>query len=92
MTVIIAGTGYFSMSYIVNEYEKGINEDVVQLQAATEAQNSLGLAVQTFKDYLLRKDEKYIKAFPEHEGNIEKQVEVFAKFATDADEKADLDT
>lgn len=91
-TVIVAGTGYFSMSYIVKEYEKSLNENAAQLQAATEAQNYLGLAVQAFKDYLLRKDEKYIKQFPEYEGNIEKQIEIFAKFSTDADEKAALDT
>jgi len=88
--VIVAGTttAFFSLSYMVNGYEGLSADDGVQREAAMEGQVQLGLAVQAYKNYLVRKDDKYVQEFKDAVDKIKTQAAKFDKLVADAEEKA----
>ncbi|MBZ0158321.1 MAG: methyl-accepting chemotaxis protein [Alphaproteobacteria bacterium] len=87
-TVIIVGTAcaYFSLSYLVNGFERLTSDDGVQRIASMEAQVQLGLAVQNYKNYLIRKDDGQIKGFRDSLERLRKQISIFEGLVEDAEE------
>jgi methyl-accepting chemotaxis protein len=65
LVFLVAGTvlGYVSLEYATKSYTGLVKDDVAQLQAGMEAQVQYGLAVRAFKNYLIRRETKYIDEF-----------------------------
>ncbi len=84
---IITGLSAFVITNLINKNEQLVNEEVAQVNAAMDAQDRLGLAVQAYKDYLLRKDDKYVQGFRTRVGEIDKSLADYLKNAS-GEEKA----
>ncbi|OGU14530.1 MAG: hypothetical protein A2076_01540 [Geobacteraceae bacterium GWC2_53_11] len=59
-------------------YQEMFRTDYHQVELSQGALNHLGLAVQSFKDYLMRKDTKYIEEFKQHVAAIENSLKEYA--------------
>ncbi|SNB46529.1 methyl-accepting chemotaxis protein [Geobacter sp. DSM 9736] len=87
LLVATAVACYTSMS-TRHGYEDLIETDIAQMSAADSAENELGLAVQAYKNYLLRKDEKYVEEFRRANGAIEGHLKAYQKTAEGEEQKA----
>ncbi len=83
--VIVSLTAFFSLRSITHEYHEMAETDVKQSEASMDSQVQLGLAVQSFKNLLIRGDEKYIKEFDEHVKKIEASLVVYEKVSDKAE-------
>ncbi|KJU83953.1 methyl-accepting chemotaxis sensory transducer, class 40H, partial [Candidatus Magnetobacterium bavaricum] len=90
LLLIVGVMSFLGLSHLVSRYEYNINVDIAQMEASMEAQVQLGHAVQSYKNYLLRKDSKYITSFRESVSEMKKQIELFEKLADDDAEKNEL--
>ncbi|MEO5358022.1 MAG: methyl-accepting chemotaxis protein [Nitrospirae bacterium YQR-1] len=85
--MVIGVLAYFSIEYIEGSFKKSTEEEGVQMEAGMQAQVELGNAVHSFKNYLLRKNTKYVDSFHQALSDLKKQVEVFEKISNDEKEK-----
>ncbi|MBF0338453.1 MAG: methyl-accepting chemotaxis protein [Nitrospirae bacterium] len=87
---IVGVVSFFGLRYVVGRFTYNIEVDAAQMEASMEARVLLGNAVQSYKNYLLRKDSKYISAFRENVSEMKKQIDAFEKLADDEREKSEV--
>jgi methyl-accepting chemotaxis protein len=85
--IIVAALSFITNRSLVNGYKSLANEDGVQVQASVNAENELGIAVQAYKNYLIRGDEKYLKDFKESNDKIKEALKTFEKLVESDEEK-----
>ncbi|MBF0318577.1 MAG: methyl-accepting chemotaxis protein [Nitrospirae bacterium] len=85
--VIVGIVSSIGLNYVAASFTKTMEVEGVQMEAGMEAQVQLGNAVQSFKNYLLRKNSKYIDSFREAVSNIKKEVETYEKLSDKESEK-----
>jgi len=85
--VIMAAVSFFSSRAVVTGYQDMSTDDAAQREAAMDGADKLGLAVQAFKNYVIRGDEKYVKEFKDETANIGKAIDRFGKLAKDDKER-----
>ncbi|MBF0607263.1 MAG: methyl-accepting chemotaxis protein [Candidatus Magnetobacterium sp. LHC-1] len=90
LLLIIGITSFLGLRYVVGRFVYNIEVDAAQMEASMEARVLLGNAVQSYKNYLLRKDSKYIASFRESVSEIKKQIDAFEKLADDEREKSEV--
>jgi methyl-accepting chemotaxis protein len=85
--VLVSGMSYLTHVNLVKGYKVLAEEDGAQMEAAMEAGIKLGEAVQAFKNYVLRGDQKYVQEFQEYAKKTGEQIEIFSKWANGEQEK-----
>ena len=91
MLIIISALSYLGQRSLINGYKSLADNDVVQKDLSMDAENELGIAVQAFKNYLLRGEEKYIKGFKEHTEKIGDDIAAYGTRANTEEERTVLD-
>jgi methyl-accepting chemotaxis protein len=86
--VIVSGMSFFTQRYLLSEYENVANKDGAQMQSSMNAQNELGLSVRSYKNYVVRGDEKYIQEFRDDVKRINDGIDIFQNLAIGEEEKA----
>ncbi|MBI5655328.1 MAG: methyl-accepting chemotaxis protein [Geobacter sp.] len=84
---IITGLSAVIITNLIRENERLVNEEVAEMDAAMESSINLGLAIQAYKNYLVRADEKYIDEFRRFTGEIDKGLAKYLEHAS-GEEKA----
>jgi methyl-accepting chemotaxis protein len=84
----IAGFSYYTVHRLVNSTEQIIKESVTQKDLSSAGQISLGNAVQAYKNYLVRKDGKYVTNFKAAVGEIEKDIKDYLDISVEEDKRA----
>ncbi len=91
MMVVILGisiSAFFVARNVANSYDEVLKSDMAQLEHGMDAQIELGRAVQAFKNYVLRRDDKYIKEFDEKMKAIKDDIDKYAKLSDGSEETA----
>jgi methyl-accepting chemotaxis protein len=70
-------TSFVMQKNLVKEFEELQNHDGTQLRVALEASVQLGFAIQSSKNYLVRKDDKYVQEFQTYTAEIRKRIKTF---------------
>jgi methyl-accepting chemotaxis protein len=65
-----------------------IKEDMGQVMLCKSAMDELGKAIQAYKNYLLRKDDRYVGEFREHTGKIDGCIKDYLALSTTENERA----
>ncbi|HUJ18052.1 MAG TPA: methyl-accepting chemotaxis protein, partial [Nitrospirota bacterium] len=68
---------------LIKGYKSLSDDDGAQMQASMESVNRLGQAVQAFKSFTIRGDDKYAKEFREHVQVMGDKIEIFHKLVKD---------
>ncbi|MBA4374420.1 MAG: hypothetical protein C0402_16335 [Thermodesulfovibrio sp.] len=79
LLVVVAGMSYWMQASTVSGYDHLLKEDMLQLEKGMDASIQLGESVQSFKNYMIRKDEKYREDFKK---NIEEIRSDLKKYET----------
>ena len=79
---------YFSTSRLMRMTDRVLANDVEQQNAAMDGIESLGGAIHNFKDYLLRKDDKYVAGYRENVVQITAAIKKYESLGVDDKEKA----
>lgn len=88
MMVVILGisiAAFFVARNVADSYDKVINKDLAQIDESMEAQVELGNGVQAFKNYVLRREDKYIKEFEDYMKKIAVLIEKYEKLSDGAE-------
>ncbi len=88
--VIVSALSYFTNYSLINGYKRLAAEDGAQVQASILAEGELGLAVQAYKDYLIRGDEKYVAGFRDSVRRVGDNITLFGTFSEGVEEQAIL--
>jgi methyl-accepting chemotaxis protein len=80
--LLVTGLSFYVTKRLMNGNERIVNEDVVQNDEALEGAKSLGKAVQAYKNYLIRKDEKYVTEFKEQAEAIDRSIKEYLRYAS----------
>ncbi|MBI5849259.1 MAG: methyl-accepting chemotaxis protein [Nitrospirae bacterium] len=88
MILAIAIGAFFVAQNVANEYDHVIKTDLAQLEYGMDAQMHLGEGVQAFKNYVLRRDDKYSKEFDAMMKEIKDNIDKYAKLSDGAEETA----
>jgi len=83
---IISILAFFGTRSLIAKYHNLAEEDGVQKEFSLEAANQLGLAVQAFKNKLVRGDEASEKTFAEATGVIEEELNGYESVSDGAEE------
>jgi methyl-accepting chemotaxis protein len=78
--IVVAAMSYVTSTSLVKGYQNLANRDQAQLNASVHAENELGLAVQAYKNLVLRGDDKYLNDFRESVSKIREDMTTFEKF------------
>src|SRR6266540_927551 len=84
----VAGLSYYIDHDQINSTDALIKEDFAQKELSYKAEISLGKAIQAYKNYLVRKDVKYVTAFQAAIGGIETDIKAYLNIAGKEDERA----
>jgi methyl-accepting chemotaxis protein len=79
---------YTSTTRLMGKTDRVLTSDVEQQNAAMEGIEQLGNAVHNFKNYLLRKDEKFVTGFRESTAKINEAIKKYESLADNDREKA----
>ena len=79
---------YTSSTRLIRSTDRVLTNDVEQQNAAMEGKEFMGSAVHNFKNYLLRKDEKYLAGFKESVAKVEAAIKKYASLTDNEKEKA----
>ena len=85
--VLLSIIGWSTARSIENGYEDLLVTDYRQLETVSEALDHLGLAVQAFKNHLIRGDSKYINAFREQTEAIDTDLKEYEKVADESERR-----
>ncbi|KWT76800.1 methyl-accepting chemotaxis protein [Candidatus Magnetominusculus xianensis] len=85
--IVVGIVSLLSLNYVAASFTRTMEVEGVQMEVGMEAQIQLGNAVHSFKNYLLRKNSKYIDSFREAVSNMRKEVEKYEKLADEESEK-----
>jgi len=90
--VLISFIGVGILSYkgttrLIRMTDRVLTNDVVQQNASMDGIENLGNAIHNFKNYLLRKDEKYVVGFRESVAKIDEAIKKYESLADNAREK-----
>ncbi|MBI5639098.1 MAG: methyl-accepting chemotaxis protein [Nitrospirae bacterium] len=85
--LVLAGASYVILKNVEKGYEGQIKGNGKQLEAGMDAQIALGEAIHNYKNYLIRKDDKYIQGFREAVGNIKNNVKTWDDLSDSPEEK-----
>jgi len=83
---IIAMLAFFSTRFLVNGYTNLNEQDGAQMESSMEAGVKMGLAVQAFKNKVIRGDEDSEKKFKEATDKIEEEIDHYLKLADSPEE------
>ncbi|NTW58627.1 MAG: HAMP domain-containing protein [Nitrospirae bacterium] len=83
---LVSLIAFFSTRSIISQYHNLSERDGVQHEFSLEAANQLGLAVQAFKNELIRGDAASEKAFEEATGVIEEQLNGYESVSSSSEE------
>jgi methyl-accepting chemotaxis protein len=84
---IIATAGYVGQNRVETLMDDILHGDVAQQNAAMEAKENLGLAVQAAKNHVIRGDEKYVERFRDIMKKIGENIATYEKLADGAEER-----
>ncbi|MDD2853592.1 MAG: methyl-accepting chemotaxis protein [Desulfuromonadaceae bacterium] len=79
---------YSGTTNLIRMTDRVLTNDVVQQNASMDGIENLGSAVHNFKNYLLRKDEKYVAGFRASVAKIDEAIKNYESLADNAREKA----
>jgi methyl-accepting chemotaxis protein len=85
--VIVSGMSLFGQWMLINGYKTLADVDGAKMEASKEAANQLGQAVQAYKTYLIRGEDRYAKEFRERMKLTGDELEKFAKLVKNETEK-----
>ena len=78
---------YTSSTRLIKTTDRVLTNDVEQQAAALEGKAAMGNAVHSFKNYLLRKDEKYVAGFKESVAKVEAAIKKYDALSDNEKEK-----
>ncbi len=81
--VIVAFLSFYSMDYLLNQYDYLGEHVQAKERAALTAAMELQYAIHEYKNYLLRDKQKYREAWFEHVNNIKRALSEYEKEASD---------
>ncbi len=92
IAILVIGTvvGYWGVSYTIQSYHDLLSRNVEQAKAGMQAQVSYGLSVRAFKNYLVRKDPKYIDEFNKALADVKEQMKKYESLAETQEAKAEI--
>jgi methyl-accepting chemotaxis protein len=79
---------FYQVKGLSNEMEKMVKEDARQVALSLAAQDHLGIAVQAYKNYLIRKDNQEVAEFSENMKQVEGSVKEYLDLSNSDDERA----
>lgn len=85
--VCVAVMSFVSNRILVNGYKTLSESAGAQKDLSLDAENELGIAVQGYKNFLIRGDEKYAKQFREHVRQMAEDLTKFEKLASTEEER-----
>lgn len=91
MMVVILGmaiSGFFTSRSIEHGYENVINTEFKQLETSMEAEIHLGEAIHYVKNYVIRRDDKYIGEFKKTIEEMKTHLKEFEKLSDMPEEKS----
>ncbi len=89
LLVVVAGMSYWMQASTVSGYDHLLKEDIAQLEYGMQGSIGLAEAVQAFKNYNIRRDEKYREEFKKHIEEIRQNIKKYADL-TDGEEETKL--
>ena len=87
LVMVGAITGYFGIMQAVNSFSALVNQEEEQVRSALKSQVQYGLAVRAFKNYLIRKDAKYIQEFDQAMAAMTVELDAYVRLADNAEER-----
>jgi methyl-accepting chemotaxis protein len=79
--VIVSALSWFNQRRLLNGYTELAEQDGAQMEATMAASNELGQAIQAFKNYLVRAEDKYVTQFAERIKLVGDHIEKYGKLA-----------
>ncbi|AJE04915.1 chemotaxis protein [Geobacter pickeringii] len=84
----VTAMSLYSLTHQIDATEEIVKTDETQLEQAFIARVNLGEAIHAYKNYLLRKDDKYVTGFREAVGGMEKNIREYERLCNAEDERA----
>ncbi|MDD5286480.1 MAG: methyl-accepting chemotaxis protein [Desulfuromonadaceae bacterium] len=78
---------YSGTTRLIRMTDRVLTNDVVQQNASMDGIENLGSAIHNFKNYLLRKDEKYVAGFRENIARIDEAIKKYDSLADNDKER-----
>lgn len=88
LLIVVAGMSYWMQANTIAGYQQMLGEDMAQLEYGMGATIQLGESVQAFKNYLLRKDEKYRDDFKKDVEEIRADLKKYEAIADGVEKEA----
>ncbi|MHB1011769.1 MAG: methyl-accepting chemotaxis protein [Desulfobacteria bacterium] len=87
--VMLVGTGlaFYGLYRVIDRFDTLIRVDVAQRDISLAAQASFGDAVHSYKNYLIRKDEKYVKEFEANTAKVRDGLKTYENLSGNNKEK-----
>jgi methyl-accepting chemotaxis protein len=85
--IALGGLSFFEVKTLSEKMEKMVREDARLVTLSMAAQDCLGKAIHAYKNYLLRKDSKYVTEFNENVKEIEGSVKEYLDLSGSDDER-----
>ncbi|MDA8429037.1 MAG: methyl-accepting chemotaxis protein [Geobacteraceae bacterium] len=79
---------YLSTNHLMQTTDRVLSRDVEQTRASAAGIEGLGSAIHNFKDYLLRKDDKYVSGYREDIVSITAAIKKYESLSSNDNEKA----
>ena len=79
---------YISSSRLIKMTERVLTNDVEQQNSSMDGKEYMGYAVHNYKNYLLRKDDKYVAGFKESVAKVDEAIKKYESLSDNAKEQA----